>query len=185
MGQAGTGKDGKFLSPHQGIETVDGGNARLDELPGVGAGDGVDGLAVHVTAQPGNDGWTVVAGLADTVEYPAEYVRGEGHFKRRLQETDPGIIQAQVVRAFEDLHHYQFIGAENDLAVAFLTPLVADAHAVAEGHAGHTPEKEQAIVCRGSVAVFLLPHEFYSSYSWRSFSSWERNSSPSAWSSSS
>ncbi len=33
VGQAGGGEDRQFLAPHQGVETVDGGDAGLDELP--------------------------------------------------------------------------------------------------------------------------------------------------------
>ena len=72
MGQAGAGEDGQLLSPHQGVQPVDGGDARLDKLVGVVPGGGVHGQAVDVPVLVGQDGGAAVDGLAHAVEHPAQ-----------------------------------------------------------------------------------------------------------------
>ena len=92
VGQAAHGEDGELLPPHQGVHAVDGGDPRLDELLGIGAGRGVDGLAVDVAARLAHRQGAAVQGLAHAVQDAPQQVRGHRHRQGRAGEAHPGFL---------------------------------------------------------------------------------------------
>ena len=105
VGQAGAGEDGQLLAADQGIQSVDGGDARLDELVGVVPGGGVHGQAVDVPVLLGQDVRAAVDGLAHAVEDPAQHVAGHGQLQGVAQEADLGVLQIDAGRGLEELDH--------------------------------------------------------------------------------
>ena len=105
MGQAGAGENGQLLPPHQGIQPVDGGDARLDELVGVVPGGGVHGQAVDVPVLVGQDGGAAVDGLPHAVEHPAQHVPGHPQLERVPQKADLGLRQVDAGGVLKELDH--------------------------------------------------------------------------------
>ena len=105
VGQAGAGEDGQLLSPDQGIQSVDGGDARLDKLVGVVPGGGVHGQAVDVPVLVAQNGGAAVNGPAHAVEHPAQHVHGHAQLQGMSQEADPGLGQIDAGGALKQLDH--------------------------------------------------------------------------------
>ena len=103
--QAAHGEDGELLPPHQGVHAVDGRDPRLDELLGIGAGRGVDGLAVDVAAGFPHRRRAAVQGLAHAVEDAAQQVGGHRRRQGAAGETHPGFLQGQAHGLAEELDH--------------------------------------------------------------------------------
>ena len=75
--QAAGGKNREFLAAHQCIQSVDGGNSRLDKLLGIVARRRVHGQAVDVQALLRKDLRPSVDRAAQAVKDTAEHVLGE------------------------------------------------------------------------------------------------------------
>ena len=75
------------MSADEGVQSVDGADARLDKLVRVVAGDGVDGLTVDVYFLIGNDGSAAVFGAPHTVENSAEDVGAYGKLDGLAQKA--------------------------------------------------------------------------------------------------
>ena len=103
--QAGAGKDGQLLAADQGVQAVDGGDTRLNELIGVVPGGGVHGQAVDVPELLGQDGGAAVDGLAHAVKDPAQHVAGYAELQRMAQEADLGLGQIDAGGGLEKLDH--------------------------------------------------------------------------------
>ena len=105
MGQAGAGENGQLLAPHQGVQPVDGGDARLDKLVGVVPGGGVHGQAVDVPVLVGQDGGAAVDGLAHAVEHPAQHIPGHPQLEGVPQESDFRFRQVDAGGVLKELDH--------------------------------------------------------------------------------
>ena len=103
--QAAHGEDGELLPPDQGVHAVDGRDPRLDELLGIGAGRGVDGLAVDVAAGLPHRQGAAVQGLAHAVEDAPQKVGGHRHRQRAAGEAHPGFLQGQADGFAKKLDH--------------------------------------------------------------------------------
>ena len=88
---AGAGEDGELLAPDEGHQRVDGGNAGADVVAGVGTGNGVNGLAVNVPVDLGENLPQPVDGLTAAAEDPAQHLRGKGHLHGVAQEAGAGV----------------------------------------------------------------------------------------------
>ena len=98
MRQAAAGENRQFLAAGQGIHAVDGGNAGLDEFARVGAGGGVERLAVHVATVGGNDRRSSVARQSGAVEHAAEDVARNGQLERLVRGSAPRCVRDPVRR---------------------------------------------------------------------------------------
>ena len=105
VGQAGAGEDGQLLAAHQGVQAVDGGNARLDELIGVVPGGGVHGQAVNVPVLLGQNGGAAVDGHAHAVEHPAQHIAGHAQLEGVAQEAHLGLGQVDASGGLKQLDH--------------------------------------------------------------------------------
>ena len=74
VGQAGAGEDGQLLSADQSVQSVDGGDPRLNELVWVVPGGWVHGQTVDVPVFVRQDGGAAIDGLAHAVEHPAQHI---------------------------------------------------------------------------------------------------------------
>ncbi len=92
VGQPAHGEDGELLAPHQGVHAVDGGNARLDELLGIGAGRGVDGLAVDVPLVFPHRHRAPIQGPAHAVEDASQKIGGDRDGQGATGEAHPGLL---------------------------------------------------------------------------------------------
>ena len=105
MGQAGAGEDGQLLAAHQGIQAVDGGDARLDELVGVVPGGGVHGQAVDVPVLLGQDLRAAVDGLAHAVEHPAQHVAGHAQLEGWPRKRTLDSARLMPAEGLKELNH--------------------------------------------------------------------------------
>ena len=105
VGQTGAGENGQLLSTDQGIQAVDGGDARLNELVGVVPGGGVHGQAVDIPVLVGHDVGAAVNGTAHAVEHPAQHVAGHGQLQGVAQEPDLGLGQVDAGGGLKELDH--------------------------------------------------------------------------------
>ena len=104
MGQSGAGEDGQLLAADEGVQSVNGGNAGLDELGGVSAGGGVHGKTVDVAVLLGDDGRAFVDRLAHAVEDTAEHILAHAKLERVAEEADLALGKVDALRRLEELH---------------------------------------------------------------------------------
>ena len=104
VGQSGAGEDGQLLAADEGVQSVNGGNAGLDELGGVSAGGGVHGKTVDVAVLLGDDGRAFVDRLAHAVEDTAEHILAHAELERMAEEADLALGKVDALRRLEELH---------------------------------------------------------------------------------
>ncbi len=102
--QTGAGEDRQLLAAHEGVQTVNRGDARLDELVGVVARGGVDGQAADVEILLGQQLRAAVDGLAHAVKDTAEHVLGHAQLQRVAEEADLRVAQIDARGVLEQLH---------------------------------------------------------------------------------
>ena len=118
MWQTVSGEDRKLLSAYQGVQTVNGRYAGLNELVGIVPGGGVHGQAVDIPILLGDDVGAAVNGLAHAVEHPAQHVAGHAQLQGVAQETDLGVGHVDTGGRLEQLHHGGIAVDLQDLAPA-------------------------------------------------------------------
>ena len=106
VGQTRAREDGELLTADEGIQSVDGGDTRLDELGGVEAGGGVDGGTVDVQRLVRNQGRAVVDGFTHTVEHAAQHMLGHGQLHAVAGEAHLGLGQVQSCRGLKELYQH-------------------------------------------------------------------------------
>ena len=126
MGQTGRREDRQLLSSYQGVQSVDGGDAGLDELLGVVSGRRVHGQAVDVHTLLRQDVGASVDGTAQSVEDTAQHILGYAQLHGTAQETDLTGIQVDTGGGFEQL--YQSVSTVNfqNFTAALLTACQLD-----------------------------------------------------------
>mmetsp|Transcript_9018 Transcript_9018/g.30566 ORF Transcript_9018/g.30566 Transcript_9018/m.30566 type:complete len:578 (+) Transcript_9018:341-2074(+) len=102
--ETGRREERDLLPAGDGVHAVDGGDARLDHLLGVGAHLRVDGLAVDVEVVLGEHARALVDGLAGAVEGAAEHVLGHGRLEHLPGEGHGGALVVDAGGALEHLH---------------------------------------------------------------------------------
>ena len=105
VGQTGSGENGQLLATHQRIQTVDGGDARLDELIGVVTGGGIHRQTVDVQILLRQQSGAAVDGLAHAVKDTAQHIFGHCQLQGMPQKTDLGVPQVDAGGVFKQLHH--------------------------------------------------------------------------------
>ena len=105
MGQAGAGEDRQLLSAHQGVQSVNGADASLDELVGIVPGRRVHRQSVDVPVLLRQDVGAAVNGPTHAVEYPPQHVGGHTQLQGVSQEADLGIRQVDAGCGFKELDH--------------------------------------------------------------------------------
>ena len=105
VGQAGPAENWQLLAPDQGVQSVDGGDARLDELVGVVPAGRVHGQAVDIPVLVSQDGRSAVDGPAHAVKDPAQHVLRHPQLEGVPQKADLGLRQIDAHRALKQLHH--------------------------------------------------------------------------------
>ncbi len=143
MGQAGAGEDGQLLPADQGVQPVDGGDARLDELVGVVPGRRVHGQAVDVPVLLGQDLRAAVDGPAHAVEHPAQHVGGHAQLQRMAQEADLGVRQVDAGGGLKQLHHRGVAVDLQHLAPADGAVVELHLHQLVVGDAVHHADHHQ------------------------------------------
>jgi len=103
--QAGRGEERDLLPTRDRVHAVDGRDARLDHLLGVGADLRVDGLALDVEVLLGEHAGALVDGLAGAVEDAAEHVLRHGRGEDVARELDRRPLVVDARGALEHLHH--------------------------------------------------------------------------------
>ena len=78
---------GQFLTAHESVQTVDCTDARLNELVGIIARNGIDGLSVYVKFHFGDDGRAAVTRSAHTVENSSEHILAHTEFDAVSQKS--------------------------------------------------------------------------------------------------
>ena len=104
MGQAGAGEDGQLLTTNQGVQAVNGGDARLDEFVGVVTGGGVHSQTVDVPMGFRQDGGAIVDGVAHAGKDTTEHIAGDCQLQGTPQEADFGAAQVDAGRRLKELH---------------------------------------------------------------------------------
>ena len=155
VGQAGAGENGQLLAPDQGVQTVDGGNAGLDELGGVGPGSRVHGQAVDVVVPVRQDLRAAVDGIAHAVEHPAQHVGAHAQLQAVPQEPDLGLGQIDARRAFKQLDQRVVALDLQNLAAADLAVRQLDFSQLVIGDVFHVPDQHQGPGYFGNGAIFL------------------------------
>ena len=118
VGQTRAGEDGQLLTTYQRIQTIDGGNARLNELRGVLSCGGVDGGAVDVHRLFGKQGRAAVNGRTHAAEYATKHSLAHGQLDTALCKKDFPIIDIKPLRGEPDKTVFVFANTE-DFQVAF------------------------------------------------------------------
>ena len=143
MRKAGARENRQLLSPHQGIEPVDDGYARLDELAWIVARGRVQRLSVDVHALFGDHGRAAVLRAAHAVKNTAQHIHGNGQLNAAAQEAGCAGIHAQAAAAFKQLHQGS-IAADLQDAPAPDPPIrLADLHQLVIGNARHMVHQHQ------------------------------------------
>ena len=155
MGQAGPAENWQLLAPDQGVQSVDGGDARLDELVGVVPGGGVHGQAVDVPVLLGQNLRAAVDGLAHAVEHPAQHVAGHAQLEGVAQEAHLGLLQVDAGGGLEQLHHGVVAVDLQHLAAADGAVGQLDLAQLVIGDAGHAAHHHQGAVDLLYGTVFL------------------------------
>ena len=155
VGQARAGEDGQLLAAHQGIQAVDGGDARLDELVGVVPGGGVHGQAVDVPVLLGQNLRAAVDGLAHTVEHPAQHVAGHAQLEGVAQEAHLGLGQVDARGGLKELNHGVVAVDLQHLAAAHGAVGQLNLPQLVVGDAGHPAHHHQGAVDLLYGTVFL------------------------------
>ena len=143
MGQTGAGEDGQLLAADQGVQAVDGGNAGLDKLCGIGPGCRVHGQAVDIQVRVGNDSGAAVDGLAHAVEDAAQHILGNGQLLGVAQEADLGLGQVDALGGLEQLNNSLVAFHLKHLAAADLAVGELDLAQLVVGDAFHMLDHHQ------------------------------------------
>ena len=133
MPHAGAGENRQLLAPDQGHHAVDGGDAGLDEVPGIHPGHGVDGGAVDVPLLHRKNIAQAVDGATGAVEDTAQKLGRQGHFHRVAQQTGAGVVQGDAIGAFEHLDNHPFPLHLDDTPGPFGAIVQADGNRFLEG----------------------------------------------------
>ena len=155
VGQAGAGENRQLLAADQGVQTVDGADARLDKLIGVVAGGGIHGQAVDVHVLVGQQGRAAVDRLAHAVEHAAQHVRRHAQLQRMAQKTDLGVPQIDAGGGVEQLHHGAVAVDLQHLAAADLAAVELDLRQLVVGDALHVLNHHQGAGDLVDGTVFL------------------------------
>ena len=128
MGQTGAGEYRQLLAADQGVQSVDGADAGLDEFGRIVAGSRVHGFAVDIPVFVGNDIRAAVDGTAHPVKHTAQHGRGYAQAHAVAQETGLGIVNLQALGAFKQLNQ-RLVAVDNQhLAAADLSVGLLDLH---------------------------------------------------------
>lgn len=103
MRQAARGEDRQLLPTHEGVQPVDGGNARLDKLLRIAARHRVDWQAVDVHAFVWDNLRTAVNRAAETVEHAAEHILGYAKLHLAAEEAHLAVGEVDARGALEQL----------------------------------------------------------------------------------
>ena len=122
VGQTRAGEDRQLLSAHQGIQTVNGGDTRLNKLGRIESCGGIDGRAVDIQGLCGNNGSTAVDGLAHAAENATEHILGNGKLYAVTGKTHTAVCKVKTCGGIEQLYkHVAAVdlkhAAASDLAV--------------------------------------------------------------------
>ena len=109
MRKTGRREDRQLLAPNQRIQSVDGGDACLDELRRVLSGRRIHRQSVDVHPFFRKNLRPAVDGAPHAVENTAQHIRGDAEFHRAAQKTDLAVAEVDAGRGFKELH--QRIGA--------------------------------------------------------------------------
>ena len=104
MRQAGRGEDRQLLAADEGVQTVNGRDAGLDELCRVGACRRVHRQAVDIEMLFRQDLRAAVDRLAHAVEDAAKHILGNAELQRVAKEANLGLREVDALRAFKQLH---------------------------------------------------------------------------------
>ena len=103
--QTRAGEHRQLLTANQRVQTVNGGNARLDKFTRIVARGGIQRFAVDIHPHFGNQLRAAILWLAHAVENAAEHVHRDAQFNAAPQKTRRGVGDAQAVGGFKQLHH--------------------------------------------------------------------------------
>ena len=106
MGKTGCGEDRKFLPTYQGVQSVNGGNPRLNKFRGVVTCGGIDRGAVDVRRFFRNQTRAAVDRFAHAVEHTPEHVRRNRQFHPVSRKTHLGLRQIESGGGVEKLHQH-------------------------------------------------------------------------------
>ena len=143
MGQTGTGEHRQLLSANQGIQSVNGGNTRLNKLAGVVPSGGIQRFAVDVHALFGDDFRPAVPGTAHAVKHPAQHVHAYAQLNTPAQEAHGAVVNAQAVAGFEHLHQGLVAVHFQHLAGTLFAVGLGDLHQLVIGDPGDAFHQHQ------------------------------------------
>ena len=155
VGQAAHAEHGQLLAAHEGVEAVDGGDTRLDELVGVVARGGIDGLAVDVHHLFGEHGLSPVAGVAHAVKDAPEHIARDGEFLRVTQKARAALGHLQSLRIFKELHDGAALVDLEHLAAAERAVFAHDLHELVVGDALDAVDEHQGSDDLADGLIFL------------------------------
>ena len=146
MAHARAGENRQLLAPDQGHHTVDGGDAGFDVVAGIHPGDRIDGGAVDIPPDDGEELPQPVRGTARAVEDPAEQLGGKRHFHRMALQPGTGIGQGEAVGPLEHLDDHPVALHLHDTAGAFGAIFQTDEDRFFKGGVSDTVEGNQGPV---------------------------------------
>ncbi len=128
MGQTVPGKDGQFLAPDEGGQTVDRGDAGVDIVAGIFPRNRIQRKTVDVQGYLGDDLSQPVDGLADPVEGAAQDVFRKADLHGMARKSCMGVAERHVVGALEDLDDGLVLVDLGDAADACLAVVAVELH---------------------------------------------------------
>ena len=143
MRKTRAGEDRQLLPAHEGIEPVDGGDARLDELVGIVARGGIHRKPVDIAVLVGKDLRTAVDRLTHSVEDATEHIARYGKLQRMTEEADFGLGKVDARGRLKKLHHRAVTVDLKHLAAAHTAVGEADLGKLVIGDALHTVNDHQ------------------------------------------
>ena len=153
---AAAGKNRKLLAADQGVHPVNGGDAGLNEVPGVFPAPGIDGQAVDVHHPVRDHLRRAVNRPSQAVEDPAQHVPVHGNLQGPAYKGHPQPLHCQAARPLEDLDDGTLFVHLQRLPHPHRSRGVADFHDLAQSHALHPFNKDQGTGDAGEIGIFYL-----------------------------
>ena len=157
MGQAGRREDGQLLAADEGVQPVDRGDARLDELLRVAAGRRVHRQAVDVHALLGQNLRAAVDRAAEAVEDAGEHILRDAQLHAAPEEADAGVGEVDAGRGLEELDQRVAAVDLQHLAAALFAAGKLDLTQLVEGDALHAADQHQG-ACDLLYGTIFLRH---------------------------
>ena len=146
MGQTASGENRKLLAADQGGQAVNSRNSGADIVSGILTCYRVQGLAVYIQADIGNNIPQPVDGLSDAVKGPAQHFLGHCYLHGPSGQPGMGIPKSHALGTFKNLDH-RFIPIDfNNFSDFLFCPAYSHLHDLIVGRSLDSLQSHQGTI---------------------------------------